>query len=84
MVFNALKSEPKVAIKTNVPVPNFDGEDRQIDVLIEHEVASIPMKVAIEYKDYSSRIPAEKIEASAGKCSHLPDIHRKVIMYPIK
>ncbi len=80
MIFDALKQYPDVKVRTNVRVPDLRGKDRQIDVLIEHSVSSIPVCVAIECKHHKDAIAVSQIEAFNSKCARIPSIHRKIFV----
>lgn len=80
MLFDALSADPNVRIRTNVKLPDIRGNKRQFDVLIEHEISSIPVTIAIECKKHKGPIPVGHIEAFNSKCARSPEIHRKIFV----
>lgn len=80
MIFKALSGNEQVSIRTDVEIPDFHGDDRQIDVIIEHEIAKIPVRIAVECRDYKDTISVSQIEAFHSKCLRLPGIHRMIFV----
>lgn len=56
------------------------GIEREFDVLIKSKINGYNLCIAIECKDYSSRVPIEKIEAFKSKCSTIKEINKMVFV----
>lgn len=80
LIEDTLKDSPNTTIYNNYKVKNTGGRFREFDVFIESKINGHEINIAIECKDYSSRIPAEKIEAFEAKCQRTPCIHKKVFV----
>lgn len=80
LVEESYKDSPHTEIYTNHKIPNKDGVDREIDVLIITKINGISINIAIECKDYASKISVDKIEAFHSKCLRLPQINKKIFV----
>ncbi|WP_427873069.1 restriction endonuclease [Flavobacterium sp. MMS24-S5] len=56
------------------------GIEREFDVVIKSKVNGYDMCIAIECKDYGSRVSIEKIEAFKSKCSTVKEINKMVFV----
>jgi len=56
------------------------GIEREFDVVIKSKLNGYDMCIAIECKDYRSRVPIEKIEAFKSKCSTVKEINKMVFV----
>jgi Restriction endonuclease. len=52
-----------IKVQKNVKIEGKSGEKHQIDVYYEFKMNNMIHKVAIECKDYKSKVPKEKVEA---------------------
>ena len=80
LIEESFKDSPNTAIYNNYKLPNKAGRDREIDILIVSKINDFDINIAIECKDYNSKIPVEKIEAFHSKCLRLPQISKKIFV----
>ena len=76
LVEESYKDSANTQIFSNYKLPNKDGEEREIDLLIVSKINGFEICIAIECKDYNTRVSVDKIDSFQGKCSRLPQIHR--------
>lgn len=70
----------QVQIFKNHKVKNKNNLDREFDVWVETIVQKTKICIAIECKDYTSKVPVEKVEAFNTKCSDVPQINKKIMV----
>jgi hypothetical protein len=80
IVQEATKSDSSISIKLNEKIIDLVGNEREIDVLISGSVNLIKVNVAIECKDYSSRVSVDKVDSFKAKCEFLPNIDKLVFV----
>lgn len=80
LVQETLKDSPHTEIHSNYKIPNESGNQREIDILIVTKVNGFEIKIAIECKDYKSKIPVEKIEAFNSKCLRINSINKMIFV----
>lgn len=80
LIQETLKDSVNTQIFSNYKIPNESGRKREIDVLIISKLNDFEIKIAIECKDFSRKIPVEKIEAFNSKCLRIADINKKVFV----
>lgn len=67
-------------IYSNYRVENTSGNNREIDILIKSNVNNFEIIIAIECKEYKSKISVDKIEAFNSKCLRIPEINKKIFV----
>ena len=67
-------------IFSNYKIKNTSSNNREIDVLIKSQINNFDITIAIECKEYKSKIPVEKIEAFNSKCLRIPEINKKIFV----
>ena len=81
LVQETLKDRSDTTIQTNANVEDDDNITREIDVLVSSSIQELPIQIAFECKDYSKKaVDIQVVDAFIGKCKHLPQIHKKVIV----
>lgn len=81
LIQDTLKDRQDVSIKTNEKMADSSGIKREIDVLVTSKMQGVTMNIAFECKDYSKKaVDIQVVDAFVGKCKHLPQIHKKVIV----
>lgn len=80
LIEESFKDSPNTFIYNNYKISNKDGRDREIDILIVSKINGFEINIAIECKDYNSKIPVEKVEAFHSKCLRLPQISKKIFV----
>lgn len=80
LVEESYKDSANTQIFSNYKLPNKDGQEREIDLLIVSKINGFEICIAIECKDYNTRVSVDKIDSFQGKCSRLPQIHRKIFV----
>lgn len=80
LIQETLKDSLNTQVFKNYKIENIGGRDREIDVLIESNINGFDMKIAIECKDYKTRVSVEKIEAFESKCKRIKGINKKVFI----
>lgn len=74
----ALNSSTKIF--SNYKIENTSFNKREIDILIKSQINNFNITIAIECKEYKSKIPVEKIEAFNSKCLRIPEINKKIFV----
>lgn len=81
LVQETLKDRSDTTIQTNAKVVDDNNITREIDVLVSASIQEIPIQIAFECKDYSKKaVDIQVVDAFVGKCKHLPQVHKKVIV----
>ncbi|PJJ09827.1 restriction endonuclease [Flavobacterium sp. 1] len=80
LIQEAFKDSVTTQILSNYKIPNESGNNREIDILIISKVNDFEIYIAIECKDYSKKIPVEKIEAFQSKCDRIKQINKKIFI----
>ena len=80
LVQETLKDSPFTEIHSNYRIPNESDNKREIDILIVSKINGFEIKIAVECKDYKSKIPAEKIEAFNSKCQRIKSINNMIFV----
>ncbi len=81
LIQDTLKDRQDISIKTNEKIADSSGIKREIDVLVTSKMQGVTMNIAFECKDYSKKaVDIQVVDAFVGKCKHLPQIHKKVIV----
>jgi predicted helicase len=80
LIEESYKDSANTHIFSNYKLPNKDGQEREIDILIISKINGFEVCIAIECKDYNSKVSVDKIDSFQGKCSRLPQIHRKIFV----
>lgn len=85
LVQETLKDRSDTTIQTNAKVVDDNNINnnitREIDVLVSASIQEIPIQIAFECKDYSKKaVDIQVVDAFVGKCKHLPQVHKKVIV----
>lgn len=80
IVEEVYKTNPETKIYSNYKIPNESGNKREIDILIESKVNGFDVKIAIECKEFKSKVSVEKIEAFNSKCQRIPSINNKIFV----
>lgn len=81
IIQQALKDVADTQIVSNVKLPyKLSKHTGQIDVLIRIKANGLDYQTAIECKDHSRAISAEKVDAFSSKCNRLIGIDKKVIV----
>ncbi|MBR5919784.1 MAG: restriction endonuclease [Bacteroidales bacterium] len=81
LIQDTLKDRQDVVIQTNVKLVDNSGINREIDVLVSTKTQKLPIQIAFECKDYSSKaVDIQIVDAFIGKCKYLPQIHRKILV----
>ena len=80
LIQEALKNIPDTQIFSNYKIENTSGNKREIDILLKSSINNFELLIAIECKDYKTRIPVEKIEAFNSKCQRIKGISKKVFV----
>lgn len=68
-----------ITVHHNIKLAGRSGQEHQIDVYWEYEIAGIKHKVAIECKNYNSAVPVGKVRDFYGVLSDLTNIHGVMI-----
>ena len=63
-----------VEVKHNIKLIGNSGQEHQIDVYWEYEIAGVKHKVAIECKNYNSTVPVGKVRDFYGVLSDLNNV----------
>lgn len=80
LIQEAFKDSASTQILSNYKIPNESGNNREIDILIISKINDFEIYIAIECKDYSKKIPVEKIEAFQSKCDRIKQINKKIFI----
>jgi len=80
IIQTSYKDSPNTKIYQNYKIPNRGGRKREIDIFIETKINDIEIKIAIECKNYNSKVSVEKIEAFKAKCERIPSINKKIFI----
>src|SRR4051812_33154350 len=80
LIEDTLKDSSNTIVYNNHKIKNTGGRYREFDVFIESKISGHEIKIAIECKDFKSKIPAEKIEAFETKCKRIPTINKKIFV----
>jgi hypothetical protein len=80
LIQEAFKDSKSTQILSNYKIPNESGNNREIDILIISKINDFEIHIAIECKDYSKKIPVEKIEAFQSKCDRIKQINKKIFV----
>jgi len=80
LIQDALKNSIDTVILQNYKAVNKSGRKREIDIMLITKINNIEIKIAIECKDFKSKIPVEKIEAFESKCNRIEEIYKKVFV----
>lgn len=64
-----------IDVKHNVKLKGKSGQEHQIDVYWEYEIAGVKHKVAIEYKNYSSEVSIGKVRDFYSVLSDLTNVN---------
>lgn len=74
------KTDSNTQIYSNYQVENISKNKREIDILIKSNVNNFEITIAIECKEYKSKISVDKIEAFNSKCLRIPEINKKIFV----
>jgi hypothetical protein len=80
LIQETLKDSPNTKVYNNYKIENSSGRKREIDILIVSSVNDFEIKIAIECKDYSKKVPVKEIEAFQTKCDRIKGINTKVFV----
>lgn len=80
LIQETFKDSENTEIFSNYKIPNESGNNREIDVLIVSKINDFEIYIAIECKDYTKKIPVEKIEAFQSKCDRIKKINKKIFV----
>ena len=80
LIQETFKDSENTKIFSNYKIPNESENKREIDVLIVSKINDFEIYIAIECKDYSKKIPVEKIEAFQSKCDRIKKINKKIFV----
>jgi len=80
LIEESFKDSAHTKIYSNYKIPNQSGRFREIDVLIVSKINGFEICIAIECKDFNSKIPVEKIEAFYSKCLRLKQINKMIFV----
>ena len=72
----------QVQIFKNYKVKNKNDIEREFDVWVETIVQKTTICIAIECKDYKSKVSVEKVDAFNTKCLDVPQINKKIMVSP--
>ena len=74
------KTNNETVIHSNYKIENTDGNKRELDIFIESNINGYNVKIAIECKEYKSKVSASVVEAFHSKCLRIPEINKKIIV----
>jgi len=80
LIEETLKENEDTSIHSNFRIKNKFGVKREIDVLVETFQNGVAIKVAIECKDYTGKVPVGAIDAFVTKCNDIGEITRKIFV----
>ena len=80
LIQETLKDSENTKVFSNVRIENESGQKREIDILIDSSISDFKIKIAIECKDYSKKVPVKEIEAFQSKCDRIKEINKKVFV----
>ncbi len=80
IVEEVYSSNSTTKVLSNYKIENTSSNKREIDILIKSQVNNFNITIAIECKEYKSKIPVEKIEAFNSKCLRIPEINKKIFV----
>ena len=80
LIQETLKDSVNTEIFNNYKIENESGQKREIDILIVSSINDFKIKIAIECKDYSKKVPVKEIEAFQSKCDRIKEINKKVFV----
>jgi hypothetical protein len=80
LIHETLKDSENTQIFNNYKIENESGQKREIDILIVSTINNFKIKIAIECKDYSKKVPVKEIEAFQSKCDRIKEINKKVFV----
>lgn len=80
LIQETLKDSENTEIFSNFQIENESGNKREIDILIDSSINNFKIKIAIECKDYSKKVPVKEIEAFESKCNRIKEINKKVFV----
>lgn len=63
LIEESFKDSQNTTIYSNHKIQNKDGRNREFDILITTKVNEYEINIAIECKDYKSKVSVDKIEA---------------------
>ena len=74
------KTNNETVIHSNYKIENQSGNKREIDIFIESNVNGYEVKIAIECKEYKTRVSAAIVESFHSNCLRIPEINKKIIV----
>ncbi|WKL47929.1 restriction endonuclease [Flavobacterium pectinovorum] len=80
LIEETFKDSEHTEIFRNYKINSKTGDKREIDVLVKTIISGYNIWIAIECKDYESKITVEKIDAFNSKCNVITEINRKIFI----
>lgn len=80
IIQESFKDHPETKIIRNFKIDNVSNRLREIDILLILTVNGYEINIAIECKDYQSRVPVKEIEAYHSKCLRIKNLNKKVFI----
>lgn len=80
IVQKALNKEESATIYQNHYLRENTGINREFDIIIEYKIDNFNLTVAIECKDYKSKISIGKIEEFYAKCSSVAQVNKMIFV----
>ncbi|WKL47939.1 restriction endonuclease [Flavobacterium pectinovorum] len=80
LIEETLKESENTQIFRNYKIENSNKVKREFDVFIKSKINDYEINIAIECKDYKTKVSLEKIEAFHSKCDLIKNIHRKIFI----
>lgn len=80
LIEETFKDSESTQVLRNHKIKSVSGGKREIDVLIKTNVNGYEICIAIECKDYKTKVSGEKIEAFNSKCSLIKEINKMIFV----
>lgn len=80
VIQEALKNSSSTIVRANHELIDNAALKREFDIIIESVINNFLITIAIECKDYKSKVSVEKIEAFESKCNAIPQINKKIFV----
>lgn len=80
LIEETFKDSLHTQVFRNYKIKSKTGDEREIDVLVKSIISNYEIFIAIECKDYKSKVSVEKIDAFNSKCNVISCINRKIFI----
>ncbi len=80
LIEETFKDSEHTEVFRNYKIKSKTGDKREIDILVKTIISGYDIWIAIECKDYESKVSVEKIDAFSSKCNVITEINRKIFI----